>query len=88
MPDDLSLIGLKRRFTLGVQGGDRVDIARRIRPALDDGIPKELEDIVVLQTVKPMTGTVLHLSKRGYAAPTKDQSRHKPYYECIPQRVI
>jgi hypothetical protein len=56
MPDDLSIVGVKRRFALGIQRFQRIEVLRRVGFALDDGIPEELKDIV---PVPPMRGAVV-----------------------------
>ena len=54
MPDDLALISLERALRLGIDRRHHIDIGHRIRPALGDGIPKELKDIIALPPFEAM----------------------------------
>jgi len=66
MPDHLPFIRLERAFALGIQRGG---IGYGIGRSLGDGIPKELEDIIVPYAPGPVGSAVFDLRANTQTQP-------------------
>jgi hypothetical protein len=84
MTDDLSLIRLEGAFTFRIERNCR---GRRIGPALGDGIAEELENIVILPSLKT-TGAILGLTKRAEMQATAADDCQGPYQNISHQALV
>jgi hypothetical protein len=84
MADDPTLIGLEGAFAFGIE---RNRCRCRIGSALSDGIPEELENIVVLPTLKA-GAAILGLTERIEMKATAADDCQGPYQNILHQALV